>query len=233
MRNLNRYFWAHVRSLHRPYMHHFLSVLCTGVKIGENNLYLQKSSSLQYKIWPQYTTPSGLQAKNVNYTLRKFCLDNIFIAWMTLYTSYLQMLRQTRLPEIRWTCPPNFGKVRQRAPRSPVSLNLQMTSESLKCLVKNLTYAGHFVRQVTKQGGFFSAYRRISADFPRIFDPPWDQYKSGEKVDQYVGGGYAFYKYPKLIFSPGNSPPESTLLLHSPYGLIEWFGSPFYSSQIE
>ncbi len=23
-----------------------------------------------------------------------------------------------------------------------------------------------------EQGGFFSAYRRISADFPRIFDPP-------------------------------------------------------------
>ncbi len=37
--------------------------------------------------------------------------------------------------------------------------------------------------------------------FPPIFHgfwPPWDQYKSGEKVGQYVGG-YAFYKHPKLL----------------------------------
>ena len=45
------------------------------------------------------------------------------------------------------------------------------------------------------QAVFFSGYRRISADFPRILTP-LDQYKSGEKVDQYVEG-YAFYKHPK------------------------------------
>ena len=55
------------------------------------------------------------------------------------------------------------------------------------------------------QGVFFSAYRRISADFPRIFDPSGDQYKSGEKVDQYVGG-YAFYKHLKL---PKNGQKQS------------------------
>ncbi len=39
----------------------------------------------------------------------------------------------------------------------------------------------------------------FSASFPRIFDPPpWDQYKSGKEVDQYLGG-YAFYKHPKLL----------------------------------
>ncbi len=36
-------------------------------------------------------------------------------------------------------------------------------------------------------------FRRFSTD---VY-PPWDQYKSGEKLDQYVGG-HAFYKHPKL-----------------------------------
>ncbi len=52
------------------------------------------------------------------------------------------------------------------------------------------------------QGGFFSAYRRISAD----------QYKSGEKVDQYVGG-YAFYKHPKLP-KKGQKQSFSTPAIH-------------------
>ncbi len=57
-------------------------------------------------------------------------------------------------------------------------------------------------RLVITQGVFFSAYRRISTDFW----PPWDQYKSGEKVDQYIRGIIAFYKHPKL---PKNGQKQS------------------------
>ncbi len=72
-----------------------------------------------------------------------------------------------RLPEIRQTrrtCPANFENVQRRAHRSPdkmsnkekidlcsqVILSLEMSGESLKCPAKNLRFAGHFVRRVTK-----------------------------------------------------------------------------------
>ncbi len=55
------------------------------------------------------------------------------------------------------------------------------------------------------QGGFFSTYRRISADFPRIFDPPEISTNLGRKWTN-MQGVYAFHKHPKL---PKNGPKQS------------------------
>ena len=48
------------------------------------------------------------------------------------------------------------------------------------------------------------------------FWPPWDQYKSGEKVDQYVGG-YAFYKHPKMAKNSRFQPRKFTARIHPVY----------------
>ncbi len=110
-------------------MHHFLSVclsvcvysvLWTGPKMGENNSYLEKYSSQQYKILKQYATPLGLLVKNMNYTLGKFCKVDIVIVYMTSCTSHLQILRGAHSQhqvahQFSWTLqsnPMNQGKVK-------------------------------------------------------------------------------------------------------------------------
>ena len=69
-------------------------------------------------------------------------------------------------------------------------------------------------RQFT-QGVFFSAYRQISADFPRIFDPP--EISTKQRESRPICRGCAFYKHQKLPQNGQNSrfqPRKFTARIH-------------------
>ncbi len=73
--------------------------------------------------------------------------------------------------------------------------------------------------ELLMQALFWSAYWRISAHFPRISDPPWDQYKSAKILDLYIRGmpPRKGQNSPKSgqndWFSPANAPSEQSLLM--------------------
>ncbi len=61
----------------------------------------------------------------------------------------------------RTKCPARENVLRRKL-CSPVILSLKMSGERLKCPAKNLTYAGHFVRRVTKS--FWEAWKTEGND---------------------------------------------------------------------